>query len=160
MGGLFGEGVDLPGDVRVERSYDKLLVYRTASLQRDYCLELAVPGILELPGAAGKMMASQAEPGCVQPEDRYSALLDMAKISAGLTVRNRRPGDIFCPEGMEGCKKVKEYLIDSKVPRMERERIPVLACGDDIVWLASHRRDRRFLAGKGSTNTVLVKFIK
>ena len=43
---------------------------------------------------------------------------------------------------------------------MERERIPVLACGDDIVWLTGHRRDRRFFAGKDCRNPVLVKFIK
>jgi tRNA(Ile)-lysidine synthase len=84
----------------------------------------------------------------------------MEKVSTGLSVRNRRPGDIFYPEGMEGCKKVKEYFIDSKVPRMERESIPVLACGDDIVWLAGHRRDRRFLAGTDCSNPVLVKLTK
>ena len=155
-----GKGVDLPGDIRVERSYDKLLVYHITGQRQAYCMGLPVPGMLELPGTMGKMVASLAGPGSQPPDDRYSALLDMEKIYMGLTVRNRRPGDIFCPEGMEGCKKVKEYFIDSKVPRMERERVPVLACGDDIVWLAGHRRDRRFLAGKDCLNPVLVRFTK
>lgn len=155
-----GKGVDLPGEIRVERSYDKLLVYRTAGTRQDYCIGLPVPGTLELPEAIGILEASLATPGSSQPEDRFSALLDMEKISHGLIVRNRRPGDIICPEGMEGCKKVKEYLIDSKVPRMERDIVPVLACGDDIVWLAGHRRDRRFLAGKDCTNPVMVKFVR
>jgi len=155
-----GKGVDLPGEIRVERSYGKLLVYRKADMKQDYCIELPVPGKLELPRATGTMEASLAEPGLEQPDDRYSALLDMEKISTGLTVRNRRPGDIFCPEGMEGCKKVKEYFIDSKVPRMERDKVPVLVCGDDIVWLAGHRRDRRFLAGKDCRKPVLVKFVR
>lgn len=155
-----GKGVDLPGDIRVERSYDKLLVYRVKDIKLSYSLALPVPGMIELPGSAATMEASLAAPGSGQPEDAYTAILDMEKISAGLTVRNRRPGDVICPEGMEGCKKVKEYFIDSKVPRMERERIPVLACGDDIVWLAGHRRDRRFLAGKGCINPVMVKFVR
>ncbi len=155
-----GKGVDLPGDIRVERSYDKLLVYRTKDLKLSYSLALPVPGSVELPGAIGKVVASLAKPGSAQPDDRYSTLIDMKNISSGLTVRNRRPGDIFCPEGMEGCKKVKEYFIDSKVPRMERDKVPVLACGDDIVWLAGHRRDRRFLAGKDCINPVMVKFVR
>ena len=155
-----GKGVDLPGDIRVERSYDKLIVYRTPGIIQDYCLGLPVPGMLELPWAAGTMETTLPAPGYGPPEDRYSALLDLEKVSAGLTVRNRRHGDVFCPEGMEGCKKVKEYFIDSKVPRMERDRVPVLACGDDIVWLAGHRRDRRFLAGKDCRNPILVKFVR
>jgi tRNA(Ile)-lysidine synthase len=55
---------------------------------------------------------------------------------------------------------VKEYFIDSKVPRMERDKVPVLACGDDIVWLAGHRRDRRFLAGEDCISPVMVKFVR
>ena len=155
-----GKGVDLPGDIRVERSYGRLLVYRMAHMQQEYCLRLPVPGTVELPGAAGKLEASLAEHGLIPPYDAYTAILDLEKISTGLTVRNRRPGDIFCPEGMEGSKKVKEYFIDSKVPRMERDMVPVLVCGNDVVWLAGRRRDRRFLAGKDCTNPVLVKFVR
>jgi tRNA(Ile)-lysidine synthase len=99
-----GKGVDLPGDIRVERSYGKFLVYRKAGMNQGYCLGFPVPGTVELPGSAGKMTASLAKPGSQPPEDRYSALLDMEKVSPGLTVRNRRPGDIFYPEGMEGSK--------------------------------------------------------
>ena len=36
-----------------------------------------------------------------------------------LTVRNRRQGDRFQPYGMRGTKKIKNFLIDAKVPRYD-----------------------------------------
>ena len=35
-------------------------------------------------------------------------------------------------------------FVDAKVPRDERDRIPIIASGSDIVWIAGHRADERF----------------
>jgi len=34
--------------------------------------------------------------------------------------------------------------VNMKVPRDERDSIPVVASGDDIVWIAGYRADERF----------------
>lgn len=59
-----------------------------------------------------------------------------------IDVSSRRPGDYFYPPG--GGKKLKDYMIDRKVPRWLRNHYPVFRCGDDIFWVAGLARDQRF----------------
>ena len=44
-----------------------------------------------------------------------------------LVCRTRRPGDRFRPFGSAGAKKLKAFLIDRKLPRAERDGLPLLA---------------------------------
>ena len=34
--------------------------------------------------------------------------------------------------------------MDEKVPRDERDRIPLIISGEDIIWVAGYRQDDRF----------------
>jgi tRNA(Ile)-lysidine synthase len=52
--------------------------------------------------------------------------LDAGKISLPLTLRSRRPGDRFIPSGMKGSRKVKDFLIDLKIPASLRDRVVVV----------------------------------
>jgi len=52
------------------------------------------------------------------------------------TIRNRRDGDRFRPLGLGHEKKLKDLLIDRKVPVEERDRIPLLIWNGEIVWVA------------------------
>ena len=51
-------------------------------------------------------------------------------------VRNRRRGDRFRPLGSPHEKKIGELLIDRKIPRDRRDRIPLLLWNGAIVWVA------------------------
>ena len=51
-------------------------------------------------------------------------------------VRNRRRGDRFRPLGSPHEKKIGEFLIDRKIPRDRRDRIPLLVWNGSIVWIA------------------------
>jgi tRNA(Ile)-lysidine synthase len=73
------------------------------------------------------------------PENKYTKWFDYDKIEAGLNVRERRPGDFLVVNASGGRKKLKDYLIDCKVPRHERDRIPLLADGSHIVWAVGYR---------------------
>jgi tRNA(Ile)-lysidine synthase len=58
-------------------------------------------------------------------------------LSAGqhVTIRNRRPGDRLQPLGCDYRKRLKDVLIDRKVPREERDLLPLLCIEEDIVWV-------------------------
>jgi tRNA(Ile)-lysidine synthase len=77
-----------------------------------------------------------------QPEE--VALLDAAKIAYPLTVRVWQEGDSFIPLGMEGRKKISDFLIDEKVALPDKERQLVIVSGGDIVWLVGWRIDERY----------------
>ena len=68
-------------------------------------------------------------------------------ISKGVFVRSRKKGDIFYPVGMSGKKKLSDYFTDSKIPLSERDSVPIITLGEDIVWVVDKRRDRRFTKG-------------
>ncbi len=72
------------------------------------------------------------------------ALLDAARLTYPLTLRRWHDGDSFVPFGMNGRKKVSDYLIDRKVSMAEKRRQFVLTSGDDIAWLVGRRIDEEF----------------
>jgi tRNA(Ile)-lysidine synthase len=70
-------------------------------------------------------------------------------LAAGdrVTVRNRRPGDRIHPLGAAGSRKLKDVLIDRRVPRRDRERLPLICLGDageTIAWVPGVTVDQRF----------------
>lgn len=71
------------------------------------------------------------------------------KIHFPLIVRFPRPGDRFSPFGMEGTKKLSDYFIDQKIPRFERNSLPVVvqqseSGKEDIICLVGHQIDQKF----------------
>ncbi len=78
-------------------------------------LPLPGPGTYPLPGRTMRLEI-RARPGA-GPGD----------VIWPLTLRTRRPGDRFRPEGGRGSKKLKGWLIDRKVPREDRDALLVLA---------------------------------
>jgi tRNA(Ile)-lysidine synthase len=101
---------------------------------------LAVPGRLELPeiGRALEATLAGVERYAI-PDEGHRAAFDADELPATLVVRARRPGDRFEPFG-GGARKVKDLLIDAKVPRWERGRVPVIEAAGQILWVAGVRR--------------------
>ena len=77
------------------------------------------------------------------PPGPNRALLDWEKIAPPLTVRSRKAGDRIRPLGLDGSKKVKEILIDAKVPRDARDRVPVVADAEGVVWVVGYALSER-----------------
>ncbi|HEV7767162.1 MAG TPA: tRNA lysidine(34) synthetase TilS [Thermoanaerobaculia bacterium] len=66
------------------------------------------------------------------------------RASATFTIRNRRPGDRFQPLGFPSSKKLKDFLIDRKIPAEIRDRLPLLIWNGEIVWVAGVEISERF----------------
>jgi len=57
-----------------------------------------------------------------------------------VTIRNRRPGDRIHPLGAPGSRRLKDVLIDRRVPREDRDRLPLVCVrdpggGERIAWV-------------------------
>ena len=72
------------------------------------------------------------------------ALLDAEKITYPLMLRRWCDGDSFTPYGMNGSKKVSDYLIDRKVSMAEKSRQFVLLSDGEIAWLVGRRIAHQF----------------
>ena len=138
-----GDRIYLPKGLRVIKGYAVLTLTSEEPVRiSEYLLrpedEVAVVG-------AGVVIRASIEDFPDQTGDgRASVLLDAERLTLPLTIRARRCGDFFYPHGFGKRKKLQDYLVDEKVPRDERDSIPVVVSGSDIVWVAGYRSDERF----------------
>ncbi len=69
---------------------------------------------------------------------------DLSLIRFPLELRPWRAGDRFQPLGMEGTKKISDFLIDEKIPLALKPGQLVLLSAGEIIWLVNQRIDERF----------------
>ena len=67
---------------------------------------------------------------------------DMDRLNGELFLRLRRDGDRFQPSGMSGFKKLKDFFIDNKVARVDRDRIPIFCDQNTIFWVGGLRQNQ------------------
>jgi len=82
---------------------------------------------------------------------------DFDKIKGDIVVRNRKDGDKFIPFGMKGTKKLKELLIDLKVKKSERSKIPLICFGEDIAWIVGYRISDKFKITDSTKHILQIK---
>jgi tRNA(Ile)-lysidine synthase len=51
------------------------------------------------------------------------------------SVSTYSPGDRMIPLGMSGSKKVKNIFVDKKIPRVRRNRIPLVFSNGTLIWI-------------------------
>lgn len=85
-----------------------------------------------------QMHTFPCENGDEFPKNQYTKWFDYDKINVGLSIRYRKNGDYLTLSG-GGKKKLRRYMIDEKIPENERDRIPVLADGDHVLWVVGYR---------------------
>ena len=73
------------------------------------------------------------------PDDTYRKWMDYGKMTGELCLRTRKSGDylVINKKGNEG--NLKNYMINEKIPKSEREEIPLLASGSKIYWVLGYR---------------------
>lgn len=85
--------------------------------------------------------------------------IDYDELEWPLVLRHRKAGDRFKPLKMEGTKKIKDYFIDSKIPKYKRDKTPILVDAKDrIIWLVGERMDDRFKIDSKTQNILMVKY--
>lgn len=131
--------LDLPG-CWVARRYQQLwLRSEPPPPPQAYDLELPVPGALQLPDGRILHAVVLAEQ---QGEAQRTVEFALAELPGPLRVRSWQPGDRFAPAGMAGHKRLKRFFSDEQLELEERSALPLLVCGETILWLVGRRRSR------------------
>ena len=73
------------------------------------------------------------------PKKKYTKYLAYDTMAPCLVLRTRRPGDYLMVNAAHGRRKLKDYLIDEKVPRLMRDSIPLIAQGSHVLWVIGKR---------------------
>ncbi len=88
------------------------------------------------------------------------AHFDLQKAGMNLCVRRSQPGDRFQPLGMSMPKKLQTFMVDAKIPRSWRGRIPIVCSPQQIIWVVGWRIDDRVKLTEASQDVLRLEFIK
>jgi tRNA(Ile)-lysidine synthase len=175
-----GKRISLPHSLICQGGYDELVIESTAKQsQLPPCpfpplpgeFPLKVPGKTVFPG--WKVIASIVRErvdalslrGVLSPsagtcQSNLVAHFDLHKTGTAIFVRQRRPGDRFQPLGMNMPKKLYEFMVDAKIPRSWRGRIPVVCSPQRIIWVVGWRIDDGVKTTEASQEILRLEFIK
>jgi tRNA(Ile)-lysidine synthase len=155
-----GRTMGLPPGLKIVREYDRFVLSAQSGTE-PFSHAIMIPGVTVIPDlrmeietlVAGRFPEEQEDINYV-----WQALFDYDKMGPFLILRNRRPGDWFCPSGMGGkSKKIQDYFVDEKVPRRKRDLVPLLCSGEDILWVVGLRTDERYLPGPAAKRALIVR---
>lgn len=141
--GKAGDRIYLPRDIRVIKEYALLVITSDPPHVLTDC-EIQPPGEAVLTGIGTVIKARFEDNSSDISDGKSSVLLDAEEMVFPLTIRARKPGDFFYPLGFGKKKKVQDYFVDEKVPRDERDSVPIVVSGSNIAWIAGYRADHRF----------------
>lgn len=93
------------------------------------------------------------------PVNCYTKWFDYDKMEQGVVLRNRLPGDYL--ETVKGShKKLKDYLIDCKIPKEERDALILLADGSHIIWVVGMRISEHYKVTEQTRKVLKVQRIE
>lgn len=119
-------------------------------------IALAVPGETRFPG--WQVQAQMEEGPWGMEEDPWSAILDAERAGDRLWVRTRRAGDRLRPLGMAQEKRLQDFLVDAKVPRWWRDRVPLVVSPSQVVWVVGWRIDDRVKVTEDTGRALRLRF--
>jgi tRNA(Ile)-lysidine synthase len=137
-----GSNSVLPGQWMVTRHGGELRFRKVGQPFADYQYELSVPG---------KVTVTEAGIGLEivlvnGKREIQQHLVDSRFAQQKWVVRNWHAGERFWPAHTKEPKKIKELLQDRHIAGEEKQRWPVIACGDEILWLRGFGVRRDFQA--------------
>lgn len=144
--------LDLPGGIKAGAEGDRLFLGLGNAGESDSAggasggifmnlqenIDIFVPSGIKIGNIAIKFSIEPWKKQII-PEKKYTKWFDYDTIENKLQVRNRLPGDFLTVTEEGGHKKLKDYLIDEKVPHEKRGQLLLLAEGHHILWAVGYR---------------------
>lgn len=132
--------ISLNGEFILKKDYDFLVIEKNKKKenQRIKEVELEVPGQIIFGDYVIEAILSNEI--LYDKQNFYTSL----KKGDKLKIRSRNDGDRMIPIGMTSEKKVKDILINEKVPKEKRDTIPLVLHNEEIVWIAGIKGNEKY----------------
>lgn len=154
-----GRIIEIFPQLKIEICYDILKFFEEKE-KLEFCYEVKINGETYIP-ELNKTIVTHIVKSDEVPnkyEDKNKCFFDIEKLGEKVYVRNKREGDFFFPSGMLGKKTLKKFFSDLKIDVNERERIPLIVSGDEIVWVAGYRTSGKFLKDKKTKEVIIFEY--
>ncbi len=141
----------LPNNIKISKTYNTLEVIREGENEDSYNIELT--NYVELPNGKHLEIIEECD-----TNGNDICRLCSSDISLPLHVRTRKLGDKMSLKGTSGHKKIKDILIDAKIPMKDREKWPVVVDSNGtIVWIPGLKKSN-LLKTKQEKCDIIVKY--
>jgi tRNA(Ile)-lysidine synthase len=153
-----GNRIPLPRNAMAMRQFDELLLMNPAPESRNgFQYELDVPGNCHVPEARATFRAGffGASEKSFAKDYAVQAFFDPSALQKSLIIRSRISGDRY---GGSEHRKIKKMFIDRKIPLTERDTLPIVVSGDDVIWIPGFRPAKGYEARDPSQPSVFIEF--
>ncbi len=152
-----GKTLHLPNHLCVTRSYDTLIfTAKQQKTEHKFCYPLTVGTTTQIKEAGLSISLILTDKKNAEiAADCCTTVLDYDKITEELTCRTRNAGDFIKLSG--GTKKLKKLWIDEKIPYQLRQQLPLIACGNEIVWIYGRQISTAFLPDAATKRYLYMK---
>ena len=135
--------LNLPGEVEIVKEYQILWIKRQkkscfGEKEERFNIRVGERYFLEDKSILESSLIKPENLDVIE-ENKYTKYFDYDKINNCLNVRFRQPGDYIVFNNQGQRKSLKEYFIHEKIPASMRDKIPLIADGNHILWIVGYR---------------------
>lgn len=91
-------------------------------------------------------------------EKKYTKWFDYDKIEHNLSVRTRRQGDFMTIDREMHRKKLKRCMIDDHIPQEERDWLPLVTMGSEVLWIVGGRISEKWKITSQTARILQLKY--
>jgi tRNA(Ile)-lysidine synthase len=159
--GASSDQIRMPHGSTAIRQFDTLLLMKhLPSITAPFLYQLNLPGechVVEAGILFRSRICNAPDLKTMRDSRARQAFLELSALPQYLTIRPRKPGDRY---GGPGHRKVKKMLIDEKIPQLKRPGLPMVAAGEDVIWIPGFRPARAYAAQPGAEKCLAVEIIQ
>lgn len=161
-----GRRINLPYQMVAEREYEVVRFFCEIQSDNPAFEEPMEPMQVSIPGLTCVVMKKLAFEAYLMPYKNNQTIpksscvkwFDYDKIENAVEIRTRREGDYIQINSHGGNKKLKDYLIDRKIPRKQRDAQLLIADGSHVMWIldAGDRISERYKISDSTTRILVM----
>lgn len=147
-----GKSLDLPYGITALKGYDNIVLKKTYKGHKKHSKEEFEPINLQVPGSilmpnSDKIITTKLkeyEKGMEIPKEGYTKWFDYDKINNTVLLRTRQEGDFLQINSQGNRKKLKSLFIDDKIPKKNRDGVPLITDGSHVIWIIGGRISEKY----------------
>lgn len=153
-----GKTYDMPNGIKVIYSSDKIIFSNDFDDKLKYFHEYTIGDTIDF--CKGIKITSSF---CRDADftDKTAVYLNADMLNgAKLILRSRKDGDSFIPYGLKHTKKLKQFMVDMKIPIGEKNKVPIVSVGDEIIAVLPYRIADKYKIDYKTQNIIKIQMIK
>lgn len=153
-----GRIYNMPDDIIVKTSYDKIIFSKNKICKNEFYFELDSEGSCILPDGS-KILCKHTNECDFTKKNAVFLNADIIN-NKKIIVRNKINGDKFVPYGMKSEKKLKQFFNDIKIPPYDRNNVPIILIENEIAAILPYRISDKYKVTDNTKNILEIHYTK